>query len=994
MRTLQDMLEALPLESLPPSWLAVDLAAFSQTKRLWDYQQEALTCALKALWTYYGDFGDYCASEAPACDAPRKERLFQWYNDNDLGTGLDIPLDSARRDIRHLLEAYYTPENGHIPYEHFINRIGFWMATGSGKTLVLVKLIELLWWLIRQKQIPPHDILVLTCRDDLLDQFKAHVDEFNGAHGDLFIRLHELKEYPEVKRGNLSLFGDREIAVFYYRSDNLSDEQKERIIDFRNYDDHGRWYILLDEAHKGDKEDSKRQHIYSILSRNGFLFNFSATFTDPRDVVTTAYDFNLARFVEAGYGKHISILKQENRAFKDKEDFTGEEKQKVVLKALMALAYAHQAHLSLRGPGGNGRLYHRPLLLTLVNSVNTEDADLKLFFRELERIGRGGLSPDLWEQARKELWQELGAGPELLFEGERFLACRDTFDTVTPEVVLRSVYNAPGPGDMEVWVRPSNRQELAFKLKNADRPFALIKIGDVSEWLKQELSGYTVLEGFQDEGFFQRLNAEDSDINILMGSRSFYEGWDSNRPNVVTFINIGTGTDARKFILQSVGRGVRIEPLPGHRKRLHPLYNAGLVSPELYRSLRQDARPLETLFIFGTNRQALQAVIEQLDQEGGKQAVHELALEVNRNAVDDHLLLVPVYRSTTEPLLSQRAPRKFEVAPDELELLCRYRRHLRDDRLLLARHGIAPRHLGLVERCLASPANYFNTHDGRRYGDLGLLLRRLSSYFDLVPEEFHGLKPLEDEICHFRHIKVFLKDISALRQEIERVRQYPQRAQQQAELQRRYEAQQLPFDELLQEIDKLNRLVKESGVTYQANTLEVRHVANHYYVPMILSHDEKADYIRHVVRHPSEIRFIHELDAYLERPGNRFHDFDWWLFSKLDEALDQVYIPYYDPNTNAVRRFNPDFIFWSQRGGDSYILFVDPKGMQQSGYQHKIEGYRALFEDPSGGLRVFSHEGLSVRIGLRLYTVDVNQVPPGYRRFWCDRPEALFDVFQ
>jgi type III restriction enzyme len=30
-----------------------------------------------------------------------------------------------------------------------------------------------------------------------------------------------------------------------------------------------------------------------------------------------------------------------------------------------------------------------------------------------------------------------------------------------------------------------------------------------------------------------------------MGSRSFYEGWDSNRPNVANFINIGVGTDAR-----------------------------------------------------------------------------------------------------------------------------------------------------------------------------------------------------------------------------------------------------------------------------------------------------------------------------------------------------------------------------------------------------------------------------------------------------------------
>jgi type III restriction enzyme len=171
---------------------------------------------------------------------------------------------------------------------------------------------------------------------------KAHVDEFNeGRHG-LYIRLVDLRTYPEIKRsGALGARGPK-LVVFYYRSDNLNDEHKERIVDFGTTTNGGRWYVLLDEAHKGDKEDSKRQHIYSILSRNGFLFNFSATFTDSRDIVTTVYDFNLARFVEEGYGKHIAILRQENRAFRDQEDYTGVEKQRVVLKALLMLAYVRQ----------------------------------------------------------------------------------------------------------------------------------------------------------------------------------------------------------------------------------------------------------------------------------------------------------------------------------------------------------------------------------------------------------------------------------------------------------------------------------------------------------------------------------------------------------------------------------------------------------------------------------------------------------------------------
>lgn len=464
-------------------------------------------------------------------------------------------MDKQKREVRTLLEAYYPTEDGRIPYRHFINRMGFWMVTGSGKSLVLIKLIEILWRLMRRKEIPSHSILVLTACNDLLDQLKEHVEEFNAGRMDFRILLADLKSYPDKLHNLFPIIGEHELTVFFYRADNLSDEQKERIVDFRNYENNGRWYVLLDEAHKGDKEESKRQHIYSVLSRNGFLFNFSATFTDPRDILTTVYDFNLSEFVRAGYGKHIAILRQENRAFKDKEDYTNEEKQRVVLKALLILAYVRKAWETV-SPGIHA--YHRPLLLTLVHTTNTQDADLKLFFREVVRIGRGDVDEGVWQQARRELWLELAEGLEWVFEGERFKADRSLFDSITKKGLLRLVYNAPTPGGIEVLRRPSDRQEMAFKLKTTEQPFALIKIGDISRWLKEELEGYEVLEGFDDESFFRKLNEEDSPINILMGSRTFYEGWDSNRPNVITYINIGTGTEAKKFILQSVGRGVRI----------------------------------------------------------------------------------------------------------------------------------------------------------------------------------------------------------------------------------------------------------------------------------------------------------------------------------------------------------------------------------------------------------------------------------------------------
>ena len=737
---LQSMVEGTPDSMLPQAWVDHDFGFFSHTKRLYDYQQQALRNALKALWKYYEHFGDYQQGETDDANRQRKQQLCQWYRYNGLSEDLSIEPKSAFADLlREYYADYIDARTGKIAYEAFINRMGFWMATGSGKTLVIVKLIELLGRLRRRRlrrlgEVPPHDILFLTHRDDLIEQLKRHVDEFNASHSDALIVLHELKEYAAVKRERRSLFREHEMTVFYYRSDNLGDEQKEKIVDFRNYENGGRWFVLLDEAHKGDREDSKRQHIYSILSRNGFLFNFSATFTDPRDIATTVYNFNLSEYIRRGYGKHLLVLQQELRAFKDKsEDYTGDEKRKLVLKMLMLLAYARKMREEKVVPAGNG-LYHRPLMLVLVNSVNTQDADLELFFRELEQIARQRVDKTTWQSAKDELGQELKQSPAFLFEDERVKVDRSVWDGLSPEDIRCYVFNAGGWGEIEVLLRPSNRQEMAFKLKAADRPFALIKIGDISAWLKQKLSGYEIAERFDDESLFARLNEDDSDINILMGSRSFYEGWDSNRPNVLCYINIGTGADAQKFILQSVGRGVRIEPIKNKRKRLLPLYNAGEVDKSLFHGIQDAVQPLETLFIFGTNRQALQSVIENLQKV--QTTVREQLLdvfEVNPEA-QKHCLLIPVYKLANRPLAEQQLIAKFELAREEFDALRAFVQGI-DDRVLLELTDAKPAYVKAL-RCALLQEDLF-IFNGQRYGDLRRLLRRLVDYLSVTPIQAH-----------------------------------------------------------------------------------------------------------------------------------------------------------------------------------------------------------------------------------------------------------------
>lgn len=969
---LENMIGDIKFEDLPANWTSFDLSKFSKDKELWDYQQQAVINAIKALWKYYEDFREYQIRESLEVNQERKQELLRWYQDNGLEQDLSLKVDKRKRDIYSILTEYYPEVDDKISYEHFINRMCFWMATGSGKTLVIIKLIQVLKRLIELGEVPAYDMLILTYRDDLITQLKRHIDEFNYANTEIHIDLKELKDYANVKNQRV-LFKDTDITVFYYRSDNLSDEQKEKIIDFKNYDNDGKWFVFLDEAHKGDKEESKRQHIYSILSRNGFLFNSSATFADPRDVVTTVCNFNLERFINSGYGKHISIMQQEIRAFRSHEDYSGEEKQKIVLKSLISLTYVKKAYEQIRKTRSN--LYHNPLLLTLVNSVSKEDADLKLFFREIEKIGKGLVEESLFESALNELWGELKLEPEFIFEsGEKITTDEAIFKAINREDILNYVYNSYTSGEIEILIRPSNRQELAFKLKTSDKPFALVKIGDISGWLKEGLSGYEINEKFEDESFFENLNNDESDINILMGSRSFYEGWDSNRPNVMNYINIGTGQDAVKFILQSVGRGVRIEPVKNKRKRLLSLYNANEIDKVLFDAIKTTVQPIETLLIFGTNRYALQTVIEQLKKtrEGEK----EISLFVNPESMDFDLL-VPAYRLVDTPTLRHQS--KFPVSDKEFNLLADFFEYVPDDRTLLMRYNTDPAGTELLRRKLSKRSS-FGT-GSKEYGNADLLIQRIFDYFNVIPEEVECIKGLEDEIKHFRNIKVYLEDIKEIQRKIERVKDYPVEKQKLKE-----QFDKMTPDEVL---EKAQKLKGEESFEFHQKRLRIKYIANHYYLPLILSDNEKVDYISHIIKTPSEVRFIDDLEHYLDKDSNKFKQFDQWLFSKIDETLDDVYIPYYNPNNNRISYFYPDFIFWLRKATDYHIIFVDPKGTEHVNAYRKIGGYRELFEKDDEE-RTFNHNGFKVTIGLLLVPDDISKTLPEYQKYWLEDFDSMF----
>ncbi|MCX8093472.1 MAG: DEAD/DEAH box helicase family protein [Candidatus Goldbacteria bacterium] len=969
---LQNIIESIRFEDLPSQWINFNFIKFSERKNLFDYQQNALKNTIKALFKYYID-----------CQG-NKSKFFDVYKNNYFSEDLDFKFNENKKyRIFYEFSNDYKIEDGKIAFYHFINRMSFWMATGSGKTLVIVKLLELLGNLMQNNLLFKKDILFLTYRDDLIEQFKNHINEFNSSNNFFFINLYNLKDYDRIKKENKIKYNN-EIDVFYYRSDLISDEQKDKIINFRNYDNNGNWYILLDEAHKGDKEDSKRQLFYSILSRNGFLFNFSATFTDPLDFVTCVFNFNLEKFIQQGYGKHIYISKSSILPLGENNDYTEDQKQIIILKIFLLLACLKKIKNKLNS------FYHHPLILTLVNSVNVEDSDLYLFFKEIEKIAKGNVHKKLLTIAKKEIMEDLKGKCEFEEENVNFTIAE--IENIDYSDLLENVFNTKTNGKIEVLKIPGNKQEIIFKLTTSDKPFALIKIGDISEWIKNKLTGYEINEKYDNESVFRNINKDYSDINILMGSRAFYEGWDSNRPNLILYINIGKGVDARKFVLQSIGRGVRIEPIPDKRKRLQFLYNKKEISDDIYNKIKDIINPIETLFIYGTKAKNLEEVINTLKDEKQEEIIGDL-FEINPD-VKDKLLLIPVYKDSERILIDENYMIKFEINESDFNLLKNYYEYI-GDKITLVKYDCQPKILKKFNESFLNKNDYFKIDSAViTIENPEIIIKNLIKHFSIKIKEFKEFKKLEEEIIHFKYIKLTQSQREKIVEKIKQVLNYREKDKKLQEVAEKIQKEPKKALEYTKEIEKITQdYTNECEVEYGNERVKLKYIPNHYYIPVVMTKDEKEIYIMHIIKNKSEISFINELEQYLNQNNNFFKQFDWWYFSKIDETLDEVFIPYYQPKTNKIEKFKPDFIFWLKKDNDYIILFIDPKGTEHVDGYRKIDGYKRIFEDENGCLKEFrfidGKNKLKIKTILKLKTDEIAKVTDGYKKYWFDNFYSL-----
>ncbi|WQY79621.1 DEAD/DEAH box helicase family protein [Helicobacter pylori] len=931
-----------PLEML-------DFKSFDNNKELLDYQQQALINAFRMLVAYFRDFKE------------NKKEFYAFYQKHYSFANCDF----AKKKLNPLLKSHFKVENHCVRFENFINRLAFYMATGSGKTIVIIKLVELLSVAIRMGLIPKKNIMFFSANEHLIQQFEKEIEKYN-RNKDYFKQI-DFKSLKSVTNKDFyhapkNSFIEK-IVLFYYRADLMSDEEsKENLLNYKDCWDNGENYVILDEAHKGNKSESKRQAIFSLLSLKGFLFNFSATFTEESDLITAVYNLSVGEWVKLGYGKESVLLKKNNlNAFKDLKDLNDREKEIALLKALLLLSM--QKRYKVEG------YFYDPLMLVFTHSVNVENSDAEIFFKTLARVIENDDGSDFLK-AKDDLLEEL-KNPEFLFsDGKdkekeyKIKVFKESLNDMDFKGLKEAVFYASN-GHIEVIINPKNNQEIAFKLNTSDKVFCLIRIGDITEWICEKLKSVKVVSknlSFKEESYFSQIDK--SSINILVGSRTFETGWDSTRPSVILFLNIGLDDDAKKLVKQSFGRGVRIESVKNQRQRLAYLE----IDEAVKKRLKPNAAMLETLFVIPTNYASLEAILKfQKESENkGENRGSWREIKLEKTPIK-HALFVPCYRKEQTNALKISPSASFKMSEKNFKDLKEYF-HLMSEKHFILKHEIySPKDYMLLKEMIQTA--HFKKVSTWHYKDLDYMISEIKGKLypnQKVPkDEFNALD--NEKIVHFKRVKVRADKKEELVKKIQEVEEYA------------------PLDKIKiaqGEIDPYDTEKHKQDRTFKVDEAELLKLKEHYYTPLIKA--KNCDWLKHVVKVKSESDFLEEL---LKITETLQENYDFWAFSKIDEHLDNLFIPYFNGATE--RKFFPDFIFWLQKGNTQIICFIDPKGTEHTSSLRKAYWYKELFKD-----KIFNpkdNPNLKIKVVLKFYG-NKDKVPDDYRDYWIKEGE-LKDFF-
>ncbi len=839
-----------------------------------------------------------------------------------------------------------------------LNKLAFWSATGSGKTLLMhINILQYKHYLkLHNRQRDLNRIILLTPNEGLSIQ---HLGEFalSDMRADLF-----------SKDGSTSLFTGRDIEIIDIHK--LREESGEKTVAVEAFE--GNNLVLVDEGHRGTTSESgewmKRRN---QLCEEGFSFEYSATFGQAvraanSDLLEHTYtkcilfDYSYKYFYNDGYGKDYQIL--------NLEDDTDDNFRNRYLTACLLAFYQQQKLYADKKNELRKFLIDKPLWIFVggsVNAVRTQNrrqvsdvVDILLFLatfiaerndsivriREL-LAGHG----EIRDRNNRVLFKttftylnSLGMNEEQLFAD-----------------ILNVLFNAPTTASLHVENLKGSDGEIALRLGD-NQPFGLINVGDTSKLCKlcDQHSELIVQDQEFSGSLFHAIKQEGSQINILIGSKKFTEGWNSWRVSTMGLMNIGRTEGSQ--IIQLFGRGVRLKGWEYCLKRSHRVI--GLESPAFIEKL-------ETLNIFGIRADYMRQFKEYLQEEGlpSNENREEIILPVIKNLNGKRLKIVRLKEGVDfkkqgdKPVLdvpdeSFRGQVILDWYPKVQALASIKGEDVEQDAEPNVEH-LREQHLSFMnfDRIYFEMQKFKNE---RAWYNLNLSKDRIHDI--LADNSWYQILIPSDEFQISTYDKVFRWEeiaIGLLKKYCDRYYKNRKAA---------FEHQHLEYVELSEDdpnliddylflveqsrrdiISKLTEIkdIIESGALRPAefNRLEFEFpgiksltFANHLYQPLMYVKSELVEVKPVVLQNSGERDFVVHLKEFCNNNLDYFSDKELYLLRNMSRGRG---IGFFEAGN-----FFPDFIIWQLVEGRQHISFVDPKGLRniKGKTDPKIEFYRTI----------------------------------------------------
>ena len=496
-----------------------------------------------------------------------------------------------------------------------LNKLAFWCATGSGKTLMMhINIKQYQYYAEKHHAKKLNRILILTPNEGLSAQ---HLKELNESNFSAML-------FSKHGRGGFMTGTNIEVIDI----NKLADTDGDKTVAVESFE--GNNLVLVDEGHKGSGGEVWKGY-RNTLTQEGFSFEYSATFGQAiaaqaganRDALlreygkATLFDYSYRYFYNDGYGKDYRIM---NMASWDDEELLN-----MYLTAYLLSLYEQTLVYESSPLVKNRFLIARPLGIFVGGSVNavrkvrgldvSDVVQILLFLQafvakpqEFTGYIRRLLNPE--DGIKNPHGYSLFANSFMKIKEGMKIGDEETVAQKTYVNVIEKLFHSNAGAILHIDKQKGGDKEIGLRIGNADY-FGVINVGDSDSLVKLcEANGLDCeTKEFGVSSLFSRINEEDSPINILIGSKKFSEGWSSWRVSAMGLMNVGRSEGSE--IIQLFGRGVRLKGFKYSLKRSSALdssYNPG--------NLPKGIREIETLNIFGVRADYMDTFRQYLEDEG------------------------------------------------------------------------------------------------------------------------------------------------------------------------------------------------------------------------------------------------------------------------------------------------------------------------------------------------------------------------------------------